>query len=168
MIISGVYCRRTFLTAILKIVSCSGSQYVRHPTSGQFLNCISERDAIIKFLRLLETAKNRTRPSYDGVILASHSIDTVPTFIKIVRRHSFYDKLLQLVSGVISLAKVIRGRDHAPGQDERPLEDDYEAVMGRRMQPGPRQAMSDARARLGADLVTRLVPGEPSYSNLFR
>ena len=149
-------------------MSCIGSQYVRHPTTGQFLNCISERDAIIKFLRLLETAKNRTRPSYDGVILASHSIDTVPAFIKIVRRHSFYDKLLQLVSGVISLAKVIRGRDHASGQDERPLEVDYEAVMGRRMQPGPRQAMSDARARLGADLVTRLVPGEPSYSNLFR
>ena len=104
------------------------------------------------------------------MILASHSLDTVPTFIKIVKRHTFYDKLLQLVSGVISLAKVIRGRDSDSGrdEDERPLEADYEAVMGRRMQPGPRQAMSDARARLGADLVTRLVPGEPSYSNLYR
>ena len=102
------------------------------------------------------------------MILASHNLDTVPTFIKIVRRHTFYDKLLQLVSGVISLAKVIRGRDSDSGPDERSLEADYEAVMGRRMQPGPRQAMSDARARLGADLVTRLVPGEPSYSNLYR
>ena len=85
----------------------SGSQYVCHPTTVQFLSCVSERDAIIKFLRLLETAKNRTRPAYDGVILASHSLDTVPTFIKIVKRHSLYDKLLHLVSGVISLAKVI-------------------------------------------------------------
>ena len=139
----------------------SGSQYVRHPTTGQFLSCVSERDAIIKFLRLLETAKNRTRPAYDGVILASHSLD-------IVKRHSLYDKLLHLVSGVISLAEVIRGRHHDPGADERPLEADYEAVMEQRMQPGPRQAMSDARARLCADLVTRLVPAQPSYTNLYR
>lgn len=64
----------------------SGSQYVRHPTKGQFLSCVSERVAIIKFLRLLETAKNRTMPAYDGVIFASHSIDTVRNFIKIVKR----------------------------------------------------------------------------------
>ena len=129
----------------------SGSQYVCHPTTVQFLSCVSERDAIIKFLRLLETAKNRTRPAYDGVILAS-----------------LYDKLLQLVSGVISRAKVIRGRHHDPGADERPLEADYEAVMNQRMQPGPRQAMSNVRARLCADLVTGLVPGQPSYTNLYR
>ena len=150
-----------------RILLCAGSQYVRHPTSGQFLSCVSERDAVIKFLRLLETAKNRTRPSYDGVILATHSLDPVPTFIKIVKRHHFYDKLLQLVSGVISLAKVIRGHQGS-GAEERTLEADYEAVTGRGAVPGPRQAMSDARARQCADLVTRLVPGEPSYTNLYR
>ena len=58
---------------------------------GQFLNCVSERDTIIKFIRFHETAKNRTRPSYDEVILAFNNLDNVPNFVKIVKRHKFYD-----------------------------------------------------------------------------
>ena len=56
--------------------------------TSQFLNWVSERDAIIKFLK---TAKNRTRPSYDEVILAFNNLDNVPNFVKIVKRHKFYD-----------------------------------------------------------------------------
>ena len=153
---------------LFSMLNCTGCQYVRHPTTGQFLNCVSERDAIIQFIRFLETAKNRTRPSYDGVILATHNLDNVPSFVKIVKRHKFYEKLVQLVSGVISLTKVIRGRQQDQRTEQRSLEADYEAVLGRRMAPGPRQAMSDARARLCGDLVTSLVPGDPSYNNLYR
>ena len=62
------------------------------------------------------TAKNRTRPSYDRVILAFHNLDNVVKIVKIVKTHKFYEKLVQLVSSVISLTKVILGRLRDTGQ----------------------------------------------------
>ena len=149
-----------------------------HAGTGQFTACVGEREAVARLLQLLDTARTRTRPAYDGAVLASHGLGQLAQLVRAVRRYSWQDKLEQLVAGVLDIAQLVRGQHGTSGG----LEEDLRAATGRQvscdwsrvriltcdwLQAPARQLMSEARARSCLELVTQLVPA-PSYTSLYR
>ena len=116
-----------------------------HAGSGQFTACVGEREAVARLLRLLDTARTRTRPAYDGAVLASHGLGQLSQLVRAVRRYSCQDKLEQLVSGVLDIAQLVRSQHGTSGG----LEEDLRAVTGR-------QVSCDWSQSPGLSLVQRI------------
>ena len=115
---------------------------MRHTTNGQFMQCISEREALIRLLGFLETGKNRTRPAYDGVILLLFTDDFIAPFLKMFKKHNLYDRLLYLVSGYGSLSQYIKAqRRNKNSAGVMTVEGEHARICGKRVHP--RYLMSD-------------------------
>ena len=147
------------------LVVMSGQSYLRHTNNGQFKPCIQQREALTRLISFLETCRNRTRPSYDGVVLVSHTLDTVTDLIKTFRKHELYDKLRQQVSAVGDLTKLLQNKKVHGVTDSSSLEACYNAVLHRKMYPI--HPMSDDTARICFDIIGKVLDSPPTFRNLF-
>ena len=71
---------------------CEGWLTTLNLGTGQFTACVGEREAVARLLRLLDTARTRTRPAYDGAVLASHGLGQLAQLVRAARRYSYQDK----------------------------------------------------------------------------
>ena len=137
------------------LVVISGSNYVKLTTTSNFNQCLSEREAVSRFLFFLERSKSRVRPAYDGIILVSHSSDHLAQFIKTFTKYKLYDRLVQSVAGVADLSKFIghnklksnKSRNYDLNQPQAlALAEDYESVFCKKLYL--RNPMCDDVARI--------------------
>lgn len=146
------------------LVVMAGSQFVRHANSGQFLQAVTEGEAIFRFMRFLETCKNRTRPAYDGVVLVSHNSTNVSMFLKTFKKYKMYVKLSQLVSAIGDINKYLRSVDSS--KCDFSFARLYESVLRRPMYP--RQPMGDDKTRLCHEILNKLFEGGTNYNNFYK
>ena len=147
------------------LVTMSGRPYVRHTNTGQFQQCLEPGEALVRLLDFLEKSKNRTRPSYDGLVLLSHSLHSLTGLVKSVRKHNLYQRFSQLVSAVGSLTNFLLKKNVRGVTDSSSLEVCYHAVFQRKMYP--LHPMSDDRARICFEIVGKVLDSPPSFRNLF-
>ena len=147
------------------LVIMSGRPYVRHTNTAQFQQCLEPAEALGRLLDFLERSKNRTRPSYDGLVLLSHNLDHLTDIIKVFRKHNLYQRFSGLVSAVGSLTNLLLHKNVRGVTDSSSLETCYYSVFQRKMYPI--HPMSDDRARICFDIVGKVLESPPSFRNLF-
>ena len=147
------------------LVTMAGQPYVRHTNTGQFQQCLEPGEALTSLLEFLEKSKNRTRPSYDGLVLLCHDLHSLTGLVKSVKKHSLYQRFSQLVSAVGSLTNFLLNKNVRGVTDSSSLEECYRAVFHRKMHP--LHPMSDDRARICFDIVGKVLDSPPSFRNLF-
>ena len=147
------------------LVIMSGRPYVRHTNTAQFQQCLEPAEALTNLLDFLEKSKNRTRPSYDGLVLLSPDLDNLTDIIKSVRKHNLYQRFSRLVSAVGSLTNFLLKKNVRGVTDSSSLEACYHAVFHRKMYPI--HPMSDDRARICFEIVGKVLDSPPSFRNLF-
>ena len=148
------------------LVTLSGQPYLRHSNTGQFQRCLPQREALNKVIAFLETCKNRTRPSYDGVVLVtSNDLDQVANLIKTFRKHQLYQRISQLVSAVGNLTKLLQSKQFSRLEDSSSLEECHSAVFHRKM--FPLHPMSDDKAGICFDILGKVLDSPPTFRNLF-
>ena len=67
------------------LVTVGGAAQVRHPHTGRFLPCLEAGQGVERLLSWLEAGLARTRPSYDGVVLLSHTATPTTQLVRAVR-----------------------------------------------------------------------------------
>ena len=136
---------------------------VRHPTTGRFLECVGEREALQTMIDFLEKGRNRVRPAYDGVVLLSHLPEVIPQLLKSLRRWGLYNQFQRSVASLGDLSTYLSTVHHHRlkelGQGQQlnvSLEFAYERVT-KGLKAKVSSSLCDRRAALIMELLERLL-----------
>ena len=144
---------------------------------GLFVECEQEEVAFKKFLMFLETAKNRTRPAYDGVAVVFQDEDIIPVFFRFLSRTQTRDWFWRVVSSVGSVYTYVkftmaRNLGVLDNLEKTKLENGdlvgqlYYVVF--RLRIDTKRLFSDLKASYLYKTLLKALDDVPNYANLFK
>jgi len=158
----------------IPLLQSSGAYYVQHPVSKQLMACQTEKVALTKFLMFLERGRTSTRPAYDGVLLVSHILESIPLLLKVIKKHKMEDAFYKTVKGFGDLCTFMAqnhsrrfiDEDRPTNQMNLSLNVVYKVIFGRTINLP--SMTCDGKAQASYEILVHLLDDSPNYQNFIK
>ncbi len=148
----------------LTLVNVGDTWKARNPETKNIVNLVSEDEALVGLLNMLERGIQTSRPAFDGVVMLSHDLEHVPMLLKTIKLKGLTERFEKLVKGIGDLCTYLDACHSNKFKNDLDLESVSKTVFG---EPVAKENWCDTRSMAVFRTLEKLLGSDPKFANFF-